>query len=288
MDIFPTYEELDKYIYAPKGLQNTNSKCYFNAIMQLLMSCPSINKYMKQAAKRYDIAREYTDLLAGIKLAIDIIYTKCARSNVQEDPHETLMLILNKIEQEDKKLHTKIYNCLFHRAKLRRICANCKAVHNSVEENVVFHFDISYTSLDDYTKEEIVEYKCEFCEHKTSTRSINISRLGPIFLISINKYTEKKKTNIPMTFALKSNIEGCIHNYKLIGQIQHNGSTNGGHHYAICRRQGGIFMLNDEGISSAQFIIDENTYMLAYAYTGSVFINKDDVSEQPTVATAHT
>jgi ubiquitin C-terminal hydrolase len=52
--------------------------------------------------------------------------------------------------------------------------------------------------------------------------------------------------------------------YEACAQIEHSGGLHGGHYYAICKRAGGWFCLNDMLISRADFKPTRNTFCVLY------------------------
>jgi ubiquitin C-terminal hydrolase len=62
--------------------------------------------------------------------------------------------------------------------------------------------------------------------------------------------------------------------YEAIAQIQHSGSMSGGHYWAICKRKGGWWNLNDTSVTKAgdEFSPNANTYCVIYHYVGNEVI----------------
>lgn len=277
MNTFPTYEDLQEYICDAHGLTNTGNKCYFNSMIQVLISCPLFIKLMKKYNQSL-IAKEFVELSNGSKGAISNIYQQMRQygggslveGNSQEDAHEALHIFLDVIDKCDKQLYTNLYNCLFHRIYQAIKCVKCGHVSETKYEDLVFHFDSKCKSLHEYIYDEVVEYKCEKCSPDVNvnhTKSQRIARLGPVLLIAFKQYKDKLPISISKKFEFEGVSDNLLHTYELIGQIQHSGSMSGGHYVAICRRSTGVYMLNDASTSQMpDFAIDANTYILAYEY----------------------
>lgn len=280
MNIFSTYNELQPYLYGAHGIINSGNKCYFNSMIQVLISCPFINKFMQSSET--PLAKEYSELVKGNKSIISDIYMQMKKynkgalieANSQEDAHEALIAFMEVVERCDKKLYTSIYNCLFHRLCQVLMCKTCgKATVDKFEE-LMFHFDNNCSKIQEYICDEEVEHKCVNCSPNVNikhTKSQKISRLGPIIFIAYKQYTQKQKPFIQHRFTF-NNIDGeSIHMYELVAQIQHSGTQQGGHYYSICRRNDGIYVLNDSSVSRINdFGIDANTYILVYSYIGTM------------------
>ena len=52
--------------------------------------------------------------------------------------------------------------------------------------------------------------------------------------------------------------------YKLLSVIVHEGSTEGGHYWAICRRNEKYYIFNDSKVSQTDKICNKNAYILIY------------------------
>jgi len=153
MDLI-AYDE--KKLPIGQGFRNLGATCYFNSILQCLLSCPSIfqvleeNKHLEHIATN-ELATNLLDLYNSA-MSGQSIENKCipiwrsimniARSrkdNVsfdmgQQDAHEGLMLFLNLMDYlpEVKRLFK-------HRYKTQITCDSCKKfVVNKVEENLTF------------------------------------------------------------------------------------------------------------------------------------------------------
>jgi ubiquitin C-terminal hydrolase len=110
---------------------------------------------------------------------------------------------------------------------------------------------------------EAVQKKC------TAVRLYKLALIPEIVFCMFNAYRNKVARYFPEEFRISS-ADGGFMIYKLVGQIEHAGSLGGGHYWARGLRSGGVFMLNDTGVSSCRFENTANTYIVAYNYAGSV------------------
>lgn len=62
-------------------------------------------------------------------------------------------------------------------------------------------------------------------------------------------------------------VGGGVMGFKLVGQAEHSGGNNGGHYWERGLRSGGVFTLNDSGVTASSFAPSPETYMLAYHFS---------------------
>lgn len=134
--------------------------------------------------------------------------------------------------------------------------------------------------LNDFLKRQngyIEGYRCPNCGdtgHKFST--VMLTMVPEILVILSKKYQPDGK-RISMVkgitpFPEKITFDGYgkdvddpkTFRYEAVAQVEHSGSLSGGHYWAVCRRKGGWFTLNDSGVSAGKFAPTENTYMVFY------------------------
>ncbi len=159
------------YVSVGLGISNFGNSCYFNSLIQCLLSCPSIyhvlqtNKFDERYIKN-DLYRVLLELfetslrkenlnnvcLELWNMIISINQKRRDKNHMylgqQNDAHEGLMMIMDVL---DYVPHLKI---LFeHRYKTSVVCFNCREiVVNKFEENTVFEIqpDLSTEQHDDF------------------------------------------------------------------------------------------------------------------------------------------
>ncbi len=173
MDIIE-YDE--KYVPDGQGFINIGSTCYFNSILQCLLSCPSIYKTLdaireKKHVKINKLAQNFIDLWDSA-LKNEDISQKCfpvwnyiiaiSRSqnnkirmdSGQQDAHEGLMMFLDAVESIPE-----IRRLFEHRYRIQAFCDLCKeCVIDRKETGLVFEVqpDLKTEQLDKF--KEIDEY----------------------------------------------------------------------------------------------------------------------------------
>jgi ubiquitin C-terminal hydrolase len=268
----------------PQGFVNPGANCYFNSLLQGLMSCPSIYQVLsanrdKQHIKSNRLAQNLITLMDAT-MAGQSIYDMClpiwrdiiaisqnSTSRVkmdsgQQDANEGLMMFFDAME------HIPEVRRLFeHRHSIAAQCSNCKeTVINRREVNCVFEVqqDLKMAQLEKF-KDIDKFYNTPM--HLNQFLKQQNSYLDAAHLC--DKCGNKELTPFPakLEFMCRNGREKYI--YGLVAQIEHSGSMEGGHYWAICLRKSGWFNLNDSSVSSSEPGPTVNTYMVFYHYMGT-------------------
>jgi ubiquitin C-terminal hydrolase len=296
-----TIMDLKKYnpklAILPNGLKNTGVLCYFNALIQSLLSCTSFI----EAILEIDQADQSNELLKVLfficsqitqdkwspKYSIAIWSTFIREiknqqktitfGNGQEDTHEALLLFLDCL---DFKNNTGISKLFQHRYRCYITCPECDQRHQA-EANTGSIRMISYVDEKDLTNGKLTDFlrshvthtdenhKCDRCSFRgIKQMQYNLTMLPEIFIILFKKYEKKWISNRPKNLKFVTSNSNNIMSYKLVSQVEHSGS----HYWSRSLRKTGISILNDINVSScANWDSDElNTYLVFYHYTGLV------------------
>lgn len=236
----------------PIGFHNTGSICYFNSLIQCLLSSKNFLDFILNDKED----PMFTEFLKSIvNDSWDMVFTtrvlqkhNIVQGNQSSSEYFILLIDLLKLEN--------IFEC--HHI-IRSTCKNCG--HQKEIK------DISYCTLINEDVREFFKYddtvdnvNCDNCKVKSSQlRTRLINGIPPIIVFSFNKYFGKKMINYPPYFSNKD-VE-----YRLIGTVEHFGVLGAGHYISRINRNGKYYIANDSRVSE---IPDMNplseTYMTFY------------------------
>lgn len=291
------------YVPDPIGLKNYGATCYFNSLIQALLSCPSIYEVLQENKDKEHFKESYiADLLYKLwnsalkgenidKLIYDfwvciIHISKGVLNQDQQDAHEGLMMFFNAIEKLPE-----LSRLFEHRHSRLLMCNKCKEfVTRKKENNMVFEVQKNLqteqlpifesitkqaTTLNEFLQKQEgyvdENHTCEKC--KTQSAKLSISELvmcPEILPIVIKKYDNKFLTPFTEKLEFPTNEGKCKLVYKLVAQVEHSGNRSGGHYWAVCQRKNGIAQLNDSSVTPSAFGPTMETYMLFYHYIDTI------------------
>lgn len=293
---------LDKYDanYAvqPFGLRNMGATCYFNALLQSLISCTSFNKVMLENNFKNPLAKLCSEFLKAVKnnnpnvgeyspniwnVMFNLIKSRNDLVKFgygQQDSHEGYLLFLEALGcLEPYKELSQVQILFEHRYNRYTYCGVCrKFVSKVAEENVEISVqsNLKHPDGDNKSKVDLNElvaaqknivndYKCEKCQStKKKIRVERITMVPEILVIISKKYTAdgKRKENIFTDFP--EVLKFGNNEYRAVAQIEHSGGMGGGHYWAVCKRKDGWYNLNDSSYKPDKFSPTNNTYVVFY------------------------
>lgn len=277
------------------GLYNTGVICYFNSLIQSILSCTSVNEYFLDNEKRFvetnnRIAIEYIKIIKTLKSQSNItlnpqnLFNEFIKEyrrknpgktfgNGQEDSGEGLHLILDCIN--DKGL----YKYFTHRYINKIVCINCsRVISKNLDEGCIVEIPPAFKGLkteenpdklNNYIRHysTSLNYKCSKCSNNKCFSVYQLSYSPEILVIMFNKYYNKTIVEFPTELVFPS-INNTQIKYKLISKIEHSGSMSGGHYWAHCYRKGDeknrFYNLNDTSVSQGDTQSNYSTYILFY------------------------
>ena len=255
------------------GLNNIGNTCYFNSLVQSLLSLPIFNQF--SISKKHDnlITNAYSKILEQTtrdvgELLRALMHLRSGKTNLhfgaQEDANEGLVMLLDEIGMDVEHLFNVRY-------AVSLFCTNCNYDSEVVVETAKCEVFIDYygdVPLKDYimSHQNIPEdYKCEKCGMKDKTvKCRNLRRISTFVVIVFKKYDMKKLIEVPTSFIIDGGAKK--YKYEMRAQIEHLGVQSGGHYIAMGMRQdGNVYIFNDSSTTqSPGFKITPNTYMVFY------------------------
>lgn len=218
-------ENTKKLIIPPLGFKNTGAICYFNSLIQCILSSTNFLRFILTENRDPNFLSFFQNIcndLWNTNFTTELLHAT-GNGNFQpnQSSSEYFLLIMDALKWD------RLFECKY---KLAKQCKSCGYQNEST--------DISYNVLIDNTIDEFVQTECELenllcdgCKVKTTySQKQKIYSLPPVVVMSLNKYFGKKLIYYPPTLSL-----GEI-KYVLVGTIEHFGELNGGHYVARARR----------------------------------------------------
>ena len=296
----------------PAGFNNLGFTCYYNALLQSLLSCTSFIEKLYEINCNDELVKLLNYTLCNLKK----IETDEHKENVMEEISKlgplTWRAMIQKLARKSpdfaqfaigqqcaaegfglflqalEEFHN-IQNLFIHRRRNKIFCNDCKAYFSQVDEiNNIFEVEplveTEEAPLVDLNKfllsqTNIVDKDCicTICGVKSEKlRTSTLVMIPEILFVMSKKYKYDKNskesekmniyTNFPETLTFNAKNKNLFV-YKAVAQIEHHGSMNGGHYFAICKRKNGWVCLNDTNVTPSEFKPTVNTYIVVYHIT---------------------
>lgn len=242
------------------GLINIGATCWFNSIVQALLSCPRVLEVCRNSNIRLN--QLFYELSQNIQPYANpqIIYEQFIKNyelgDRQEDTQEGIIALLDALGPNVEALFD-------HTVKVKKSCHDCKNIIYTNDENYYFLIndeDIKSHILKNY--EELTDYKCDNCGNKTHTQKRKLIYAPRIIMVVFNQYGKKSHRDFPLSIDIPSK-HNKILTYNIVAQIHHRGNTASGHYWATVKREK-IYDVNDHHFSESVFAPAATTYMLLY------------------------
>lgn len=238
-------------VIPPMGFENTGSICYFNSLLQCLLSSSVFLAYMIKHP-----TKEFTEFFRFIiNGQWDLIFsTRLLQTYNLVRPNQSVSEYFGFFLE---RLHLEpIFECS-HRVISR--CQGCGYTKETKDKFYNLLVDGHFSEFFKY--EEILDdVKCDQCKQKHQVfRKRLIEGIPPVLAISLNKYLVKRDIDYPQGFKIEDV------SYRLIGTVEHYGVLGAGHYVARFHRNGQYMMANDSRVTPITDITPTcNTYMIFY------------------------
>lgn len=267
----------------PNGLVNTGSICYFNSLVQSILSCHALVDYFKHASveNRNPLwLTVHKFITTGSNSVVEIINelknTTTGFGNGQEDAGEGFHLLLDRMK--DKEFD----NIIMHRYDNDIWCSKCNSTSPISDppsfpivvpanwKDYIYEFvddeKTEYTcALNQYLRHHVTRLdmttKCGVCNIKGNCIAVTqLVYAPPVMIIT-------KGGKFPLEFPplLKfPNLGGHPLQMKLVALIEHTGTAAGGHYITNGIRNGKIYSMNDSNISDGTLVSTPSSYIGFY------------------------
>jgi ubiquitin C-terminal hydrolase len=261
----------------PLGFANFNSICYFNALMQCLLSSQIFQRCAKESGDL--LFNNFFDNIKEGKW--DNFFTTRFLESIpggnlpNQSSSEYLLLLIEAL---------KIDQLFEYQHLVRRTCLGCGVISEVMDKSTDLLLHNNMTEFFEYS-EVINGVACDKCcltkEQRVDIKQERLLRsIPPLIVISLNKYFEKTKFYYPPYFKIdvpsgraseqhKMTEETNVIEYTLVATLDHFGSLGGGHYVSRVLRtdqdgQKKGFLINDSSTQPSELNCVDNSYMLFY------------------------
>lgn len=282
----------------PFGFNNIGAICWLNSLLQSLVSCTSLTKYMLENKDLFalnPLAIAYIGLLeralanpqpALMGASVDVLSglmrankSRIVLGNSQECANEALTMFIDLMHDSD-------VNALFNMVyKITIICPSCGVKTDKTRDDILTvgiphvaacNSREAFTMYLKHHPNKLDYYTCEKCAMKSYgvVRSYSLVRTSDIIVVVLDKHRAKYNQYYPQTlvFNEKSARLAPI-TYTQIASIDQSGGIHGGHYIAHALRRNRVAHdFNDTMVGPGVLTPNPNTYM--------VFYHKDDAAAQ--------
>jgi ubiquitin C-terminal hydrolase len=221
--------KMGKFTIPPLGFQNTGAICYFNSLMQCLLSSSQFIKFIVTDKQHPDFIQFFANIFK--RQSWDPLFTthllhRIGNGNFlpNQSSSEYFLLFMDTLRWDH------LFEC---RYQITKDCQGCS--HHKESTDVSYNVLINDT-VDEFIKTDAVldGLLCDGCKVKTTYHQRQmIYSVSPIIVLSFNKYFGKKQIDYPPQLEIGSLT------YRLIGTIEHTGGLYDGHYTARVRRVNG-------------------------------------------------
>lgn len=282
---YDTYDP--DYVPPVFPLANPGAICWFNSLLQAMLSLSAFNKRMMENADNFHgnvFAKTYlrvlddalngradpdasSKLLESMRVQADFMKIDLNLSTGQECADAGLVKFIELIGSPRVE-------ALFHSVYEMRIhCTGCDRLTSSVRDKSVRIQMFAPVSSDEAFgaylrahKSEHDFYKCD-CGHRMAKfqRVEVLKMLREVLVVVFNKFGSHDLQPVPAQLTFRGTAGGQL-KYRLVAKIDHSGTRHSGHYRADVFR-GGWYSANDGSISASDDRPTPGTFIAMYHMT---------------------
>ncbi len=239
------------------GLQNFGAVCYFNSLIQALLSCTFVES-----------DNEFVISLKKLSKCTDSV-TNCAhllKFIIKDFPVGSQHCSLNAFDCLVNIFDKKTKDLFEVRQKNIILCTKCKHQTDNVVQNYtfnLFHTDANVSDSILHHKSLGYDYTCDKCKIKNKSILNYILTFAPVNFVLYVK--PGSKVIVDKEFKILGKNHSSL-DYKFVAGIYHVGSYNSGHYWSIVKRGEKLYTINDESVTEYKNdeITGNNIYMIFY------------------------
>lgn len=280
----------------PKGIHNVSNFCYFNSVIQSLISNVDLkNKFLnKKFSKNQVVSSAFKEFLEDYKNQKSISPSRFVNSlkkkitmlkyQDQEDAHEFLILFIDNILNENFKDEYKVTKEFINEVQknffaekfsgVMRLNFECAVCKNETKDSIYEEFRVLTVRIKkniaagvkDYFKISLIDKDCTFCGSKNKTvRKVYVEQAPNFLIVHIARFTPSKekdsrKIEIDKSLTLKDK------SYEICAVLCHSGSLNNGHYVSYVKTSSGWICCDDSSIYKKNPSLDcSNVYIAFYS-----------------------
>ena len=268
----------------PCGLSNIDSNCYFNALIQCLLSCLYLNEcvmdmeidldqrnyvlcgyktLVHDALKNKPITQMGYRLLTLLRMHIksNNEYEWFQKPGTQYDFIDGFMILMHAFNNSNRTSTTghakRIIDLFTYKSTDTIYCNKCKAAV-SKQTRVETILELTELERSKGNSSGPVDYTCPSCNdssHIVMQTAILVNE--PCILVLV--INGQRNLMVPSRIILETGTE-----YNPVSQVDHMGSINSGHYVCICKRKDQWYLFDDMTIHESKFHPNKNTCVVFY------------------------
>jgi ubiquitin C-terminal hydrolase len=285
--VIPEYLFYDQQLVPTcNGFNNIGSICWFNSLLQMLLSTSPINTALLNAERNMrsnPLAVAYISLLKAYQAKQPISPTTSANllqifinrlrdrglpplTTGQECADEGYLLFLDALNCPE------VYNVCrnIYEYTIKCDCGAISSQHRDNAYRLQVHMTVPAKTGEEFARwihshcSEVDTFYCQACkkQYKNVYRAEVAKMLREVIVCTFNKFQIKTKAFFPTTLEFPS--MGKTLRYRLVAQVEHSGTQRSGHYWAKIVRDGSTYLANDSSVSTTELVPAPETYMIAY------------------------